>query len=80
MGNPIEVRIKALQRQIMTLEKFASTPSGIFETLDQMVKNFRMANRETIASLGVKMPGKMVSGQLDLLRKIKTRRPKLLMR
>lgn len=80
MGNPIDVRIKALQRQLMTLEKFASTPSGIFETLDQMVKNFRMANRETIASLGLKLPGGAVSGQLKVLRKIQKTRPKLLMR
>ena len=69
VANVIDVRIKALQRQIMTLERFATTPSGIFETIDQMVKNFRMANKETMEML---MGGKTIKSQ-GLLERLRRR-------
>lgn len=76
MAGVIDVRLKALQRQIMTLERFATSPAGVFETLDQMVKNFRMANRETLAMLTGKAPA--AKGQL--LRNLARRRPRLILK
>jgi len=52
----IQTRINAAKRQINTLKEFLTTPKGIFETVDQMVKNFRRANRETLSAIGISAP------------------------
>lgn len=50
----IQTRVSAAKRQVNTLKDFLTTPKGIFETADQIVKNFRRANRETLSSLGIR--------------------------
>jgi len=52
----IQTRINAAKRQVNTLKEFLSTPKGVFETADQIVKNFRRANRETLSAIGVRVP------------------------
>ena len=75
--NVLDIRIKALERQIDTLKTAIAQPVGLFETIDAMIKNFRVANRETLQALGFggTAYGRIVSGQyggarpLELLRK-----------
>ena len=49
----IQVRLNSARRQVNTVKEFLTTPKGVFETVDQVVRNFRRANRETLATLGV---------------------------
>ncbi len=51
MSAVIETRMRYLQRQIKNLQSLILQPSGIFETIDSMVKTFRMANRATMQQL-----------------------------
>lgn len=69
MANIVDVRIKALERQIDILKSAIAQPRGIFETIDDMVKTFRMANRETLAALGIST-GAVAAGQLGLVKKV----------
>ena len=50
----IQTRINSAKRQVNTLKEFLTTPKGVFETADQIVKNFRRANRETLGTLRFK--------------------------
>ena len=49
----IDTRIKALQRQVMNVKNLITQPTGVFETIDNMIKTARYANRETLRNLGV---------------------------
>ena len=83
MSGILEARVKALQRQLAVLERFATTPTGLFETLDMMVRNFRMANRETLRRLGLGQggaPPAPAKARGQLLRELVQRRPRLLRR
>ena len=56
----IDTRIRSVKRQIRTLTDFATTPAGIFETIDEVIKNFRRANQETLKSLTYGDFGKII--------------------
>ena len=57
----IEARTKALQRQIQSVKSLILEPRGVFETVDNMIKTFRYANRETLRSLGISAQAVTVS-------------------
>ena len=60
MVNPqklLDVRMKAFQRQIQNVKALVTEPTGIFETLDSVIKTARYANRETLKDLGVGLFG-----------------------
>lgn len=61
MPGVIDVRIKALERQIENIKGFITQPKGVFETIDSMVKTFRLANQSTLRQLGISIPP--VAGQ-----------------
>jgi len=49
----LEVRMKAIQRQLNNIRSFVTQPTGIFETIDSIIKTARYANRETLRMLGI---------------------------
>jgi hypothetical protein len=51
MAEIIQSRMRAIRRQAETLQRAATTPTGIFETVDEIIKNVRRANQETIRQL-----------------------------
>ena len=59
MPNVVDVRIKALERQIDILKNAVAQPAGLFETIDAMIKTFRMANRETLQAIGIPLSGQI---------------------
>ena len=63
MPNVVDVRIKALERQIDILKNAVAQPTGLFETIDAMIKTFRMANRETLQAIGIPL-GAQMRGQI----------------
>lgn len=65
VGRIVDVRVSSLKRQISNLRTFITEPTGIFETVDRMVKTFREANRQTIQQLGLRgMRGRIRVGRL----------------
>lgn len=53
MPGVIEIRIEGVKKQADTLVSFATEPKGVFETADEMIKNFRSTNRQTLEQLRV---------------------------
>ncbi len=70
MAEIIQNRKRAIRRQAEILQRAASTPTGIFETIDEIVRNVRRANKETIRHL---TRGAEFSPQILDLRKLKER-------
>ena len=57
VSSVIESRLRYLERQLKTMQDFVLQPTGVFETVDRMVRNFRAANRQTLMAIGVPVPG-----------------------
>lgn len=63
MSGFLDVRRRALKRQVETVRRALQSPTGLFETVDNLLRNFRLANKEIIANLktsgtrGMKLPG-----------------------
>ena len=53
----INIRVSALQRQVENVKSLITEPRGVFETIDSMIRTARMANRETLKTIGVGIPG-----------------------
>ena len=53
MQEAIETRIRGARKQLDTLTAFVTEPKGVFQTVDEMVRNFRETNREMVRELGV---------------------------
>ncbi len=53
----LNTRMQGIQNQVRNLQTIATTPKGIFESADMIVKDFRSANKATIRSTGI---GKML--------------------
>jgi len=68
MSEVIQSRMRAIRRQAETLQRAATTPTGIFETIDEMVRNVRRANQETIRQLTRGMGFSPQVGRIDLER------------
>lgn len=68
MSEIIQSRMRAIRRQAETLQRAATTPTGIFETIDEMVRNARRANQETIRQLTGSMGFSGQIGRIDLER------------
>lgn len=51
MSDVIETRTKSIQAQVDNVLGFVKSPKGVFETADDIIKQFRSANRETINAL-----------------------------
>jgi len=49
--NIIQTRLNYVKRNINAVTSFLTQPKGIFETVDEVVKNVRMANRTTLQEL-----------------------------
>ncbi len=47
----IQTRLSYVRRNINTVTSFITQPKGVFETLDEVVKNVRSANRATIREI-----------------------------
>ena len=52
----IDVRKSSIRKQIDNVYEFVTTPKGIFQTLDEAVKTFRQANRDTLKAIGLTLP------------------------
>lgn len=61
MSDIIQSRMKAIRKQAETLQRAARTPMGVFETFDEIIRNSRKANQETLNRL---TGGKVFAGQL----------------
>lgn len=51
--NILDIRLRAAKNQVNNLENFATEPQGVFETIDDSVKTFRKANKETLREIGI---------------------------
>ncbi len=49
--NIIQTRLNYMRRNINTVTSFLTQPKGVFETVDEVIKNVRMANRTTLQEL-----------------------------
>lgn len=49
----INVRRESLQRQIDNIYQFITTPKGVFQTLDEAIRTFRKANRDSLRAVGI---------------------------
>lgn len=54
LAEVIDIRKRSIKRQIDNIIEFVTTPKGVFETVDEAVKIFREANRETLRALGIR--------------------------
>lgn len=64
MSNIIQNRMRAVRRQAEILQRAITSPAGIFETVDEMIKNIRLANKETVRQLtGRKMFSPQLGGE-----------------
>lgn len=53
MGKIMRIRREAIKDQVDNLETFATSPKGVFETVDDSVRTFRRANRKTLREFGL---------------------------
>ena len=51
MSRILDIRRRTLGRQAETLRRTLQSPSGLFESIDELIRNFRTANKEMISSL-----------------------------
>jgi len=59
VSDVVDVRVRSLRRQVDTLRRAATTPTGVFEAIDEVIRNFRRANKETVSALtrgGFRLP------------------------
>ena len=49
--NILQTRKTYARRQIDVVRSFLTTPRGVFETVDEIIRNFRAANRATLRQL-----------------------------
>jgi len=56
MAGIIENRMSGVREQMRTLKRFATSPKGVFSTIDEMLRTFRQNNKEDIESLLGKKP------------------------
>ncbi|HDN18285.1 MAG TPA: hypothetical protein ENF41_04410 [Candidatus Bathyarchaeota archaeon] len=50
----VDIVIRGVSRQVDTVMDFLTTPKGVFETVDQIIRNARMTVKEvTGMSLGI---------------------------
>lgn len=68
MAEVIQSRVRAIKRQAETLQRAATSPTGVFETIDEVIRNARRANQETIRQLTRGMGFSPQIGKLDLER------------
>jgi len=53
MPKIIKTRQVYVRKQIDNVRSFITTPKGVFETIDEMIKTFRSANKATLRNLPV---------------------------
>jgi len=53
MSEIIRIRVEGIRKQVDALKSFVTEPKGVFETADQLVKNFRQTNRQTLQQLRI---------------------------
>jgi len=57
MAEVVRLRLESARRQVETVTQFVTTPKGVFETLDEMIRTFRTTNRETLKALKIPVFG-----------------------
>ena len=60
-ANILEIRKRALERQINNVKMALTQPTGLFETIDRMIRTTRMANKETLKSIGITLPAQAIT-------------------
>jgi len=77
--NIIQTRLNYVRRNINAVTSFLTQPKGVFETVDEVIKNVRMANRTTLQeltgglSIGVGAQGKIGQRISQILSKLRGR-------
>jgi len=64
----IKTRMRYAQKQVMNVKEFLTTPKGVFETLDEIIKTFRRANKETLKAIPIKLPTNVGGKIIEKLR------------
>lgn len=64
LGEVVDIRKRALQKQAQNVMSLIRDPVGLFETLDEMIRTFRSANRETLGAIRGIGGGGMASSQI----------------
>jgi hypothetical protein len=52
----LDTLMRGVREEINTLTSFATTPKGVFETVDEMIRVGRRTVRESIESVGLRIP------------------------
>jgi len=58
-GRIIEVWKGVARKELEAVKSFLTTPKGLFETVDEMVKHVRYGVRETVSALGIRLPQRL---------------------
>ncbi|MEM2618752.1 MAG: hypothetical protein QW356_04625 [Candidatus Hadarchaeales archaeon] len=58
----LEIVLNGVRRQAETVTRFVTQPVGIFETVDQVVRNTRKTAKDILETVGVRAPSTLLRG------------------